>query len=115
VAFRLLEEGELTPVGSKWIPYHFVFDVKHNLDRKARLVAGGHRNQGVPQHNRFSSVVSRDSVRLGFLIAALNGLDVKVTDIGNAYLNAANKERVHTTIGPELFGRSNEGKTAVIV
>ena len=115
VAFDLLKDGERPPVGSKWIPYHFVFDVRHTLERKARLVAGGHRNDSVPTYNRYSSVATRDSIRLGFLAAALNNLDVKVTDIGNAYLNAKNKERVHSTACALLFGEANKGKTVVIV
>ena len=115
VAFHLLGEDETPPPGSKRIPYHIIFDVRYDLTRKARLVAGGHRNQGVPQHNRFSSVASRDSVRLGLLIAALNDLSVATTDIGNAYLNAPPKEQVHVIVGPELFGEDNAGKTAVVV
>ena len=33
----------------------------------------------------YSSVVSRDSVRIMFLIAALNDLDLRMCDIGNVY------------------------------
>ena len=36
-------------------------------------------------------------------------------DIGNAYLNAPNKERVHVICEPELYGPENQGKKAVIV
>ena len=115
VAFQLLEDGDKIPAGSKEIPYHFVFDVKFNLTRKARLVAGGHRNKHVKKHNTYSSVASRDSVRICLLLAALNDLDVMMADIGNAYLNAKCKERVHVKCGPELFGREHEGKIAVIV
>ena len=115
IAFERLEDGEALPPGSKRIPYHFIFDVRFDLTRKARLVAGGHRNKGVPQHNRFSSVASRDSVRIGFLIAALNDLQVSTTDIGNAYLNAPAKEKVHVVLGPEIFGEEHQGKYAVIV
>ena len=115
VAFHLLGEDESPPPGSKQIPYHIIFDVRFDLTRKARLVAGGHRNKGVPQHSRFSSVASRDSIRLGFLIAALNDLSVATTDIGNAYLNAPPKEQVHVTVGPELFGQDKAGRTAIIV
>ena len=78
-------------------------------------MAGDHRNKDVPQYNRFSSVASRGSVRLGLMIAALNNLHVHVTDIGNAYLNAPPKERVHVVVGPELFGQDHSGETAVIV
>ena len=88
VAFQLMEEGEKLPVGSKEIPYHIIFDVKLDLTRKARLVAGGYRNKSVPAYTIFSSVASRDSVRLMFLIAALNGLNLLSADIGNAYPNA---------------------------
>ena len=86
VAFHLLNDDEPLPVGSKRIPYHIVFDIKYDMTRKARLVAGGHRNQDVPTHLTYSSVVSRETVRMGFLIAALNDLKVYAADIGNAYL-----------------------------
>ena len=36
----------------------------------------------------YSSVVSRESIRIVFMVAALNDLDVLVADIGNAYLKA---------------------------
>jgi hypothetical protein len=61
-----------------------------------------------------SSVVTRESVRIGFLIAALNELDILAADIGNAYLQAPAREKVHTTAGPE-FGPNHIGKTVIIV
>ena len=114
VAFKLLEEGEHLPVGSKLIPYHIIFDVKLDLTRKARLVAGGHRNKSVPSYTTFSTVASRDSVRIIFTVAALNGLDIMSADVGNAYLNAICREKVHVKCGKELFGIEHEGKYAVI-
>ena len=114
IAFKLLEEGEQLPVGSKLIPYHIIFDVKLDLTRKARLVAGGHRNKSVPSYTTFSTVASRDSIRIIFLVAALNGLDVLSADVGNAYLNAACREKVHVKCGRELFGTEHEGKYAII-
>ncbi len=115
VAFELLDEGESPPIGSKLIPYHIIFDVRPDLTRKARLVAGGHRHKDVPAYATYSSVASRDSVRLMFMIAALNNIDVLSTDIGNAYLNAKNREKVHVIVGPELFGDQHSGQYAVIV
>jgi hypothetical protein len=38
--FRVLEAKELLPDTYKKIPYHMVFDVKFDLQQKARLVAG---------------------------------------------------------------------------
>ena len=84
VAFQLLKENEKPPVGSKAIKYHWIFTIKFDLSRKARLVAGGHMNKEVPAHTTFSSVVSRESVRLSFLLATINGLDLLMWDISNA-------------------------------
>jgi Reverse transcriptase (RNA-dependent DNA polymerase) len=111
-AFQVLDEHERVPIGYKWIPVHMIFDVKMDFTRKARLVAGGHVTDQ-PPFSTYSSVVSRESVRIAFTIAALNGLDVLMADIGNAYLNANTKEKVWTTAGDE-FG-SNSGKKVVIV
>jgi hypothetical protein len=80
VAFRFLEEGQQVPVGSTWIPFHMIFDVKCDLTRKARFVAGGHWTQASSQLT-YSSVVTRESVRIAFLIAALNELDILAVDI----------------------------------
>jgi hypothetical protein len=46
--------------------------------------------------------VAHDSVRLALLIAALNNLDILFADVGNAYLNATTKEKVHITCGLEV-------------
>jgi hypothetical protein len=59
-------------------------------------------------------VVTRDSVCIAFLIAALNDLEVLSADVGNAYLQAPVREKVHTTAGPE-FGPNNVGKTVIVV
>jgi len=112
-AFKFLESDEEIPIGSTWIPCHMIFDVKMDLTRKARFVAGGHWTDP-PSQVTYSTVVSRDSVRIAFLIAALNDIEILSADIGNAYLNAPTKERVHTTAGPE-FGPSRIGQTVIIV
>ena len=82
-----------------------------NYRRKARLVAGGHKTEA-PASITYSSVVSRDSVRIALLIAALNELDVLSCDIQNAYLTAPCREKVYTVAGDE-FG-SDSGKTMLI-
>jgi len=113
VAFRFLEENESVPVGSTWIPFHMIFDVKCDLTRKARYVAGGHWTQPAAQIT-YSSVVTRESIRIAFLVAALNDLEILSADIGNAYLQAPAREQVHTTAGPE-FGPARQGQTVIIV
>ena len=77
-----------------------VFDVKMDFTRKCRFVAGGHTTEA-PASLTYSSVVSRDSVRIGFLLAALNDLDVMSCDLENAYLNAPCREKIWFRGGPE--------------
>eukprot|EP00980_Cylindrotheca_fusiformis_P024973 scaffold12826_cov83-Cylindrotheca_fusiformis.AAC.1 len=72
--------------------------------RKARLVANGNETPVAPKYDRYSSVVSRESVRIGFLYAALNDLDILSCDISNAYLNAPCSEKLWTEAGPEFGG-----------
>ena len=112
VAFKKLEEGEKVPPGFTEITCHLVFEVKFDLRRKARYVAGGHLTD-CPQIMTYSSVVSRESIRIGFLLAALNGLEVLAADIQNAYLNAPTEEKVWFRAGPE-WGE-HVGKPVVIV
>ena len=76
-----------------------IFDVKMSrLVRKACLVTGGHTTD-VPSSITYLSVVSRGSVRIEFLVATLNDLDIMSADISNAYLNAPNKEKIWTIAG----------------
>jgi hypothetical protein len=99
-------------VGYQEINCHMVFDVKMDLIRKARFVAGGHLTEA-PASITYSSVVSRDSVRIAFLLAALNGLNIISCDIGNAYLNAPCREKIWFVAGPE-FG-SRQGQVVKVV
>jgi hypothetical protein len=64
-------------IGFQEITCHLIFDVKMDFTRKARFVAGGHTTEP-PASVTYASVVSRDSVRLAFLIAALNGMSKAV-------------------------------------
>ena len=89
-AFEKWEKNESElPVGYQEIKCHFVFDIKmgENFRRKARLVANGNETEAPPTLT-YSSVVSRDSVRIALLAAALNDLNILSCDIQNAYLTA---------------------------
>ena len=111
VAFKILEKNENIPPGFEFVPCHMVFDVKMDGTAKARLVATGCRTAD-PEGSTWAGVVSRETVRLALLYAALNGLDVMTADIMNAYLTAPTSQKLHTKCGPE-FG-SDAGKRAVI-
>ena len=80
-----------------------------DLTRKARLVACGDMT-GLPSS---SSVVTRESVRIAFLIAGLNDLDVLACDIGKEYFNAPCQEKVWFEAGAE-FG-SRKGRPVKVV
>ena len=56
----------------------------------------------------YSSVVSRDSVRICLLYAALNNLDVSSADIQNAYLSAPPREKRYTIAGAEFGSEKDE-------
>ena len=88
--FRKLKPGEKLDKEYKQIPYHIVFDVKFDLRHKARLVAGGNWTTLVKE-DIYSGVVAMDTVRLGFAIGELNGLQCVAGDVGNAYLHSTTK------------------------
>ena len=81
IAFRLCTMDPKTLVGYKQVGTHMIFDVKlgENFRRKARLVADGHKTDP-PSSITYSSIVSRDFVRICFLLAALNDIDIKCAD-----------------------------------
>ena len=99
--------------GYQEITCHIIFDVKMDFTRKAQFVANGSRTH-TPPSVCYSSVVSRESVRLAFLVAAFHELDVFACDIGNAYLNAPCKERIWFVAGAEC-GSHLRGKVMKLV
>ena len=86
--------------------------MKGKFTRKAQLVAGGHMTKPLSSTN-FYTVVTRESVRLAFLLAGLNKIDVQATDISNAYLNVPCRELIWIVTRPE-FG-SDEGCVMKVV
>ena len=83
-------DNDKVPLWYTQIPCcHVIFDVKimMTLQQKSRLMAGGHMTDP-PKENVCSSIISRDSIRLAFLSAALNDVNVLAANIQNAYLTA---------------------------
>jgi hypothetical protein len=112
-------DGKLTqddkPKEHKFVSTHMVIDVKlgENYRRRARLAADGHKTDATTSTITYSSVVSRDSVRIAVTIAALNDLKIFACDIQNAFLTAPCREKLYTVAGPE-YG-SNEGEIMIVV
>ena len=113
VAFEILEKEEELPPSYKLAPCHIIFDVKMDFMRKARYVLDGHRTDD-PQGSTYAGVVSRESVRIAFTYAALNGIDIMTADVLNAYLQAPASEKHYIICGLE-FGLEHKGKRARIV
>ena len=112
VAFKVLNGDEKPPPTYQHILCHMIFDVKMEDFRcKARYVAGGHTPEA-PATLTYASVVSQETVWIALTLAALNDLDVKVSDIQNGYLTAPVAELIWTTLGPE-WG-PDKGKQAII-
>ena len=110
--FKDLGRGRPPPRDYNKIRVHFVYDVKHDLRLKSRLVAEGNLT-APPKDSVYSGVVTLRSLRLCMLLAELNGLKVEAADVGNAYLEAYTKEKLYIIAGPEFGDR--EGNVMVIV
>ena len=96
IAFKILDEEDTIPPGYKEIKCHMIFTVKlEDFRRKARFVAGGHLTETPPAVATYASVVSRESVRIALTLAALNDLEVKSSDVMNAFLSSPTDEKYY--------------------
>ena len=57
------------PKDYKKVPVHFVFDIKFDLRRKARLVAGGHLTKLIFNDAPYSGIASLKSIRTCIFLA----------------------------------------------
>ena len=113
IAFKIVEGDEKPPLASQFMKCHMIFDIKmEDFRRKVRLVAGGHMTE-TPKTLTYVSVVSRETVQIALMVAAVNNLEIKPLDVQNAYFTTPCAKVIHTTLGAE-FGK-DEGRTAIIV
>ena len=82
-----------------YLECYMIFDIKMDFTRKARFVANGAKTPDL--ENTYAGVVSRETVRIAVVYAALNGLNTMAGDIQNAYLTAPLFEKYWTICGPE--------------
>ena len=113
VAFKVMNEGEEPPPKYQYMECHLMFDIKlDGFQHKAQLIARGHMTE-TPAVLTYVSVVSRHSVHIGLTITALNNLQVKASDVQNAFLMAPCEEQIWTMLGPE-FGADAGKKTFLV-
>ena len=81
VAFEILPDWKKAPIGHQFVQCHMVFNIKmEDVRCKGRLVAGGYMIKA-PVTIKFTSIVSRETVRIALMIATLNDLEVESGDI----------------------------------
>jgi hypothetical protein len=112
IALKILANGDKVPIGFQSMRCHMIFDIKmEDLHWKSWLVARGHMTDA-PVTTTFARVVSRETMQIALTLAGLNDLQVKVSDIENAYITTPCTEKIWTVLGPE-FG-SDAGKALLL-
>ena len=93
-----MRKGEIKH-GYEQLNVHMIFDIKMygKFTRNVILVADGHPT-APPSSITYSSVVSRESVGIVFLLASLNDLDIFACDIVNTYLRSKCREKLWTEL-----------------
>jgi hypothetical protein len=112
VAFEVLKTNQSVPPGWHKVTGHLVWDIKMDFTRKARWVLDGHKTAN-PIGSTYAGVISRESVRIAFTYAALNGVDICAADIRNADLQALSSQKDYIICEAE-FGLENVPKSALI-
>jgi len=93
--WHVFELTEL-PHGCKAIKNRWVFNVKTDSRKKARLVAKGFSQvEGIDYDEVFSPVVPFETVRIMFVLAALNDWHISGLDIKTAFLYSKLDEKIY--------------------
>jgi hypothetical protein len=99
-AFGVWEECEL-PAGKQALPSRFVLERKQDGRYKARLVAGGHRQQyGLDFEDMFAPVCSYRTMRMILAVSAHENLVLRQFDVRTAFLNGELEEEVYVRPPP---------------
>jgi hypothetical protein len=94
-SFGVWDERDL-PTGKQALPSFFIFEIKRDGRYKARLVAGGHRQQqGLDYDDTYASVASYRTLRMMMAISAHEDLELRQFDVSTAFLNGMLKEEVY--------------------
>ena len=103
VAFEHYQGNTSDLVAYEEITGHFIFDVKvsEKFRIKERFVSDGHLVE-TPESITYSTVVSRDLVRILILVPPTNYLKTMVADVQNALLSADGLENHWIRDGPKF-------------
>jgi hypothetical protein len=92
-------------VGHKLVAVHVVFDMQPDIIRRGRLVERGHLMDS-PSSTSHPSVVSRESVLIGFLLAVPNYLEI--------LSDARTGQEVFVACGQTFVGRCISRKAEIV-
>jgi hypothetical protein len=109
--FTVHPNNEPIPENYRRIPLLWTFAVKFDGRHRARCVAGGHVTPDW-EDDLYSGVVNLETIRIAFVIAALNNYKVIAADVSSAYIQANTIEKVYVVAGPE-FGPL-QGKKLIV-
>ena len=84
------------------VPVHFVFVVKFDLRRKARLVVGGHLTAQIHNDSLYAGIASIKNIRTCMFLSKLNEMLLWMANVENAYFEAWTKEKLYIVAGPEF-------------
>jgi Reverse transcriptase (RNA-dependent DNA polymerase) len=99
------------PKGHKIIGCQWVFDIKSDGQKKARLVAQGYSQvEGLDYNELFSPVVQFESIRVIFALAALNGWYMTGVDVRTAYLYGKLDEKIYMRQPEGFIATGQENK-----
>ncbi|KAL7474241.1 hypothetical protein ACHAW6_000226 [Cyclotella cf. meneghiniana] len=113
LAFDVLSDGVVPPSYYKYMKCHMIFDIKmEDFCCKAWLVAGGHMTKALATLT-YASAVSCETMCIALLVAVLNNVDIRATDVLNVYITAPCHKKIWNTLGKQ-FG-DDCGQKAIIV
>ena len=111
LAFKIQDDHQEKPIGYQHIKFHMIFNIKFDFIRKVWFVTGDQLRKP-PASLTNSSVIPRESLRIWFLVAVFNDLNILLADIGITYLNMPCHKKVCFTTGREL-GPSKMGNLVI--
>ena len=100
-------------IGYQNINCNIIFDMRVDFQKKKQGSLDGGHTAEAPNSFKYSSVVYRDSIRIGFLLASLHGVDITFIDLDNAYLNKPCAENIWF-VGGDACGE-DKGRVILIV
>ena len=101
------------PPGHTKIQVHIIYDYNKDRRYKAHMVASGNMT-GTNLDTYYSIVVSLHSVRTVVFLSELNNIDIRNSDIINAYLTALTTKKHFFKTGPEFAPFEHSGHLLLI-